>query len=64
MAGTYTVVVLDSDGKEVDRWSDLDVQDAGSNAFGTGQTYSDAELAVWLASPEICPWDCDHCREE
>lgn len=46
---------------------DVDITLAGSNAEERqakyGQIEWEARLAAYLVAPEICPFDCDHCRQ-
>lgn len=63
----HRVIVTDDKGNVVlDRTVDISL--AGSNAERDDEiaNMSPAEregaLAAYMAAPEICPFDCDHCR--
>ena len=60
MAQLLIVTVTDKSGNVL-LTKQIDTGLQGSNAIREGLT--DAEAALYLAHPEVCPWDCDSCRE-
>lgn len=68
MPYTHRVTVTDMTGKVLSITS-VDATLAGTDADAyryplTGEPLSDADKAIFVATPDICPFDCDHCRSD
>lgn len=55
----YTITVTDTTGAVVHE-TEVDTSNAGSNADDAELT--EVQKAMYLAAPEVCPWDCEYCR--
>lgn len=62
----YTIKVTDETGKQVfSKTVSANRNNIGSNLnayIENGGQLEDYDLALWMVSPEVCPWDCDRCN--
>lgn len=68
MPFTHRVTVTDLDGKVLSI-TKVDATAAGTDADNyrdlvTGEPLTDADKALLMAAPDVCPLDCDHCRAD
>ena len=63
---TYTVTVTDDEtGEVVFTHAGLSTDHAEEyRDEETGAQLTPAELVLFQVAPDVCPWDCDHCRAD
>lgn len=65
----YTVRITDADGAVVrmeDVWVPEDRSIWPTNFLLAQErqgNLTDIDMALWIAAPSVCPWDCGNCRD-